>query len=194
MMIYVFDKRWEARYIPSPGKRVRWFTVEEFQSPRNIAWFILHHAGNEPIDWLGLFAEGNNGELSLGTGLKPENAIDFSPLRGRFAKGVDGEGIEIHGCSVASDTPSFYRRNTNQCVPGKYAGAQANGSGYRLLAALADVTGTRVTAAIHPQYDDAEFHFEGPTLTVLPGGTSIFEVPASGPGPVNCEPFYPYTA
>jgi len=106
-----------------------------------------------------LLAHGNSGWLELGTGLDSNSARFFSALRSYFTP--NGEGIEIHGCGVASSSVVTLevQKGTGQ-----------SWSGAAWLYELARVTGVQVMAAVDVQWTHDDGFFNGPYQVVQPNG------------------------
>jgi hypothetical protein len=169
VIIFCFDPRWPGTFIPYRSNvTIRHFRIQTTDSIQVIAQRIRSVAGSDSIETLYLCAHGNSGYLQLGTGLSSTTAPPFSLLNGRF--GSMGF-IQIHGCGVASTTSITAPGGTVEhplVVPGTFTGS---GLGLELLRTLANLTGALVEAAIHAQYDDPLYTYEGPTVVVGRGGS-----------------------
>jgi hypothetical protein len=168
---------WPGPSVPGshPGQLVRTLVVDASQSPSSLVTWIKKSTP-EKIELLKLLGHGNGGYLALGTGLTASSVAAFTALRGWFTK--DSDGIEIHACLAASDIHSVCNRETRVCIPTPFfTSSRNNGLGYQLLSALAAAAGVRVKAGINLQYGDNAQMLEGATVTVLPSGSLIHEIP-----------------
>ena len=138
--------------------------------------------GYNSIRTIILAGHGNAGYVQLGTGLTIAEVPHFTHLRNFMTPTPAENGIEIHGCGVASASSILGNGSTITnpiCVSGMYEYPEVRpgvrvvrGAGYALLAALANTVGRNVTAGLNCQYADANWAFEGPTITVAPSGSS----------------------
>jgi hypothetical protein len=190
MILYVFDKRYydvdDDDYFVNAGRKGVDYLVCDVTAHqsipsvvRSILW-TLSHAKQDTlngIDCIRLATHGGPGHLSLGTGLTARNASSFERLAPYMNSDSELTCIEIHGCRVASDSKVDPHEAEDECADGTWRGDKRGlqSKGYKLLYALADAVGCRVTAGINCQDADSDWVIEGPTLTVFPDGSYIFE-------------------
>ena len=176
LIYHVFDTRadWVFPYtivLPEyEGQYSREYYVVPKQTITNMVTSVRASLGSkEKIRWLYLVGHGDSGWLQMGYGLGETNAYELKGLKSVLTSDAH---ILIHGCAVASDT-SILKPGGSVDHPkfsaGQYKGG-TKGSGYKFLRAVADATGAFVSGAINAQFGDKSFHYEGPTLTVAPGG------------------------
>ena len=176
MYIYIFDRRfttWSGKLDMAvndpPGMERKSFIAFKDSSIPSIVTVVANLAGGPgSIDMLRLCAHGNAGYLQLGTGLTASTAVHFSALAPLFK---ENGAIEVHGCGVASNTNIYDDRwySLSTCYPGTY---KEGGIGHNFLKALASAAKVMVTGGVNCQTGDAQYRFEGPALTVMPGGES----------------------
>ena len=72
---------------------------------RDTKGFIINaKLGYQSVDMIRLCGHGDSGKLQFGEGLNESNAGEFSELAPFMKRDLYCDGIEIHGCGVASDT------------------------------------------------------------------------------------------
>src|SRR5262249_55417646 len=153
------------------SKKVGRIYVSETTTIPNVVSGILKMATDigELIELLRLCGHGNSGVQQIGQyppGLNQTSASHFRSLVGKFDS--SGKGIELHGCGIASDTNIVKGVDKNDhaiCKPGT---DKKGGVGYNFLKALADAAQVKVTGAINCQKADANYDWEGATVTVGP--------------------------
>jgi hypothetical protein len=131
------------------------------------------HRSFHSVDLVILAAHGNTGYLQLGEGLTASNADKFDDLARWMRKDLYADGMQLHGCGVASSTNILGPGSTitnPQCIAGTTSPG-FNGNGYKMLHALAKSVERNVTAGVNCQYTDSGWKFEGPTVTVNPNGS-----------------------
>lgn len=171
MIVYVHDRRspwnhYRAFRRDQGVSDVKFVIVSPSMTIAQVAGAIVRAGGAKGSIWrLMLLAHGNSGYLQIGRGLTRATAPQLGVLRSSFTPG--GEGIEIHGCGVASgtaigDTPTIGLRGSGQ----------SGGGGDRLVRALAFATGVTVKAAIDAQRVDYDGVFNGPYIAVGPRGST----------------------
>lgn len=181
MIYYIIDVRVPGRYkmilnIPGKlGKDYLYHFVYPTQSMATIVrdtkgFMVEAKLGNRSVDMIRLAGHGNSGYVQIGTGLTESTAPEFGKLASFLKADAFNDGVQIHGCGVGSDTNIASADSTPAnitCIPGSAKG----GKGYRLLKKFADITRRNATAALDCQFLDPQWKFEGPTLTVCPGGS-----------------------
>jgi hypothetical protein len=181
MIYYIIDVRYPGRYkminqLPgTDGKDYLYHFVYETESIKgNVEstkqYISKAKLGHGSIDMVRLCGHGNTAYVQIGQGLQESTAGEFGALAGFLKAEAGADGIQIHGCGVGSDTNILGPGGTisaPQCIPGTATG----GKGYKLLAKLANATKKNVTAGLNCQYVDSGWQWEGPTITVSPGGS-----------------------
>ena len=171
MIIYVHDPRSPFPKYKTFADHLLWGPAEHIvisskMSIRQIAQAVTRKAGRLRRVWLlVLLAHGNAGVLHFGRGLNVNSASQFSILRPFM--NTFGEGIEIHGCAVASDTAIA----DNPFVGIKGTGRSSPKSGANMLLALAKTVGCTVKGAIDAQRVDSDGRFNGPYVVAKSDGT-----------------------
>ncbi len=164
MIMYVYDRRWPTRTPMRPKypeDEVESFYVEPEHTIATIAVFIKQRAKGRKITLLHLFGHGEPGILYLGKGLTKKSAHYLRPIRDLMAP--DGH-VELHGCNVASATPTKLI-DKYTCTPGSDAPYSV---GRQFLKAIAQAINKPVTAGIECQRDNVMTSFEGKKVTVKP--------------------------
>lgn len=183
MIYYIIDVRYPGRYkminqLPgTDGKDYLYHFVYETESIKGIVarttqYITKAKLGHGSIDMIRLCGHGNTGYVQIGEGLQESNADEFGALAGYLRADAGADGIQVHGCGVGSDTNILAPGSTITnpvCKPG----TAAKGGGYRLLGKLANATKKNVTAGLNCQYVDSDWKWEGPTITVCPGGSYV---------------------
>ena len=181
MIYYIIDTRFPDGYkvitkLPgTEGKDYLYHFVYASQTIKTIVQdtkrFILGgKLGNGSLDMIRLCGHGNSAYLQIGEGLTESNAGAFGDLATFLKADVFKDGIQIHGCGVGSDTNILGAGSTITnpiCVPG----SAKQGDGWKFLCKLAASVKRNVTAGLNCQYVDNDWKFEGPTITVSPGGS-----------------------
>lgn len=150
-----------------------------------------------PVRLVRIVSHGNAGELLLSVGTIGESQVgNFQFLRGLSSPPPLCPGIEIHGCGVASAflPPPVREPGIGGAYTLNYgnmrgelttlphnsdvlAGGMASSSvttairaskGVRFLQAMANLCGVGVKGAVDYQHPDAQWQYEGPTITVFP--------------------------
>lgn len=118
----------------------------------------------EPVELLRIAAHMNSGVIALANQVfSLGDAKWFKLFRDIWSD--DTDGIELHGCGVASDIGVMKRPNPPTCQLGR---SEAGGRGQTFLQAVADAAGTKVTGPINCQKADKWYRWEGPTVTLKP--------------------------
>ncbi|MGQ0541693.1 MAG: hypothetical protein ACT4O9_07575 [Blastocatellia bacterium] len=181
MIYYIIDTRYPGGYkvinqIPgTDGKDYLYHFVYASESIDNIVkstkqYILKAKLGFRSINMIRLCGHGNTAYVQIGQGLTESTADSFSDLSDFLTADAFKDGIQIHGCGVGSDTNILGPGSTITnpvCVPG----SSSKGNGYKLLRKLAEVTNRNVTAGLNCQYVDDDWKWEGPTITVSPGGS-----------------------
>jgi hypothetical protein len=125
----------------------------------------VFHLVYEPVELLRLAAHMNAATIGLANDTFDRRHTHwFTMLRDVWKK--DGDGIELHGCGVASDTGIVKKlRPVIVCRPGQRS---PDGPGKTFLQAIADAAGAQVKGGVNCQRSDKWYRFEGPTVTVKP--------------------------
>jgi hypothetical protein len=180
MIYYIIDVRYPNGYKivtklqGKHGKDYLYHFVYQSESIQSIIrstkHYILKGGGKlKSLDMIRLCGHGNSGYVQLGQGLTKSTAGWFRDLAGFLKPDLSRDGIQIHGCGVGSDTSILGAASTITnpvCIPG----SAHKGKGYELLGELANAVKRNVTAGLDCQYVDDDWKFEGPTITVCPGG------------------------
>ena len=166
----------------------------------------VNERGSEGVGVLYLLSHGNVGSVQLGQGLTAANAGSFQLLRGRWVG--QHPRIEVHGCLVASTTPTVGQPAAGVTPAEAAAGAcatrgrsaitgqsmcysagtrGANAPGHQIMQALANAAGVLVVAGVNVQLTDSDFQFEGPISHYYP--IVYYHRP---PGAVRRGPPQPY--
>ena len=180
MIFYVIDRRFPTSFkiAGTNGKDFLYNYVDAGQLMSLVVYNIKRSIldgglGYKSVDMIRLCGHGNTGYMQIGEGLSAKNADLFKDLAGFLTANLYKDGIQIHGCGVASSSNILGAGSTITnpvCVAGTNTGNK--GTGYELLKTLANAVGKNVTAGLNCQYVDDDWKFEGPTLTVGPGGSS----------------------
>lgn len=180
MIFYVIDRRFPKSF-KIPGNSGKDF-LYNYVDPGQKMSLVVYNAkrsildsglGQKSVDMIRLCGHGNTGFVQIGEGLTPKTAVEFKDLAAFMKANLYDDGIQIHGCGVASSSNILGAGSTITnpvCVAGTNNGN--SGNGYNLLKTLANAVGRNVTAGLNCQYVDDDWKFEGPTLTVNPGGSS----------------------
>ena len=173
MMVYLIDRRTGSAGVPPPaglaglsrysdGFEARWTRVIRSLPGHDDAQIVFVNATDQiqplmrqvvelvrtpwSIWMLRILAHGAPGYVELGTGVRAEQARDFSILAHSMTPArMGGRGVQIHGCNVGESR-----------------------GGSRLLQQIANAIGLPVTASPRVQNPDTNFRFEGTSVTVEP--------------------------
>lgn len=181
MIYYIIDIRYPYGYkmiTKLPGierKDYLYHFVYPTQSIESIVKYtkrsiIEEKLGHHSVDMIRLCGHGNSAYVQIGEGLTESNADEFETLANFMKAAAYKDGIQIHGCGVGSDT-NILGPGSTITNPVCVAGSASKGKGYKLLKALANSIKRNVTAGLNCQYVDDDWKFEGPTITVCPGGS-----------------------
>ena len=186
MIIYLHDYRspW-PRYLKfKPHQNatdVEHIVVSKVMSMDQVVEAVIRKAAKPKSIWLLLLlAHGNQGYLELGTGLTKDTCHHFHDLREFMTPG--GEGIEIHGCAVASNSPIAdypFLPHNERLKHLKGTAESSRTAGVNMLKALARAGNCIVKGAIDAQWVDRDGKYNGHYVVVKPTGT--FEIRSGCP-------------
>ena len=135
------------------------------------------------ITGLRIFAHGDSHQVHLGRGIHLRNVVQLTPLASHMRTGASGECLLL-GCNVAMDTFRPERFLGGSAMGQRFGSplygwtsdelAIREGSGYRLLHAMARTLGVPTTAGLDTQTLAYDAHFLGATMTVDPYGKATF--------------------
>jgi hypothetical protein len=135
------------------------------------------------ITGLRIFAHGDSNQVHLGRGIHLRNVVQLTPLASHMRLGASAECLLL-GCNVAMDTFRQERFLGGSAIGQRFGSplygwtgdelAIKEGSGYRLLHAIARTLGVPTTAGLDTQTLAYDSHFLGATMTVNPYGKATF--------------------
>lgn len=160
--------------------------------PRRLSEMVADARRNppRPCTLIRLVSHGSAGHMQMGEGLHYGTVGQLAGLRGLVRNDRQHATVEIHGCGVASSflpapVVTNIRGFNNDVVEQRVAypqGQLQGGSGWgseeqtlqsstgiRFLLAVARLLGVGVKAGVNYQWSDANWQYEGPTVTVLHG-------------------------